>query len=289
MRNKQDIKNTITEAFISNTYVVEAYGLDVSKTFAEQFSLVSLENILFDLITNIIYVLELLFDQHEKEVNTSLFEQKNARLPWYRTMSLNFQFGFDLVTDKDYFDNTNATADQIEASKVVKYAAVNESVDVSRVVLKIAGETNQELAPITDEQRIAFNAYVEEFRPAGVQITIINYLPDLLYLNLKIYYDPLVLNANGMEIKTGEYPVQNAITDYMKLLPFDGEFNTFDFLNYIKNNAAGVITPVAVNIETAWIDPMLNDYGSPVSVDVKRIPESGYFKVVNFDNIAYVG
>jgi len=75
----------------------------------------------------------------------------------------------------------------------------------------------------------------------------------------------------------------------MKLLPFDGEFVIFDFLNYIKNNADGVVTPVAINIESAWIDPLLDDYGTPVSIDVKRIPESGYFKVVNFDNIEYVG
>jgi len=50
----------------------------------------------------------------------------------------------------------------------------------------------------------------------------------------------------------------------------------------------GVIIAYVNNIESAWIDPNLNDYGNPVSIDVKRIPESGYYKVVNFDNINYV-
>src|SRR5690606_26557389 len=103
------------------------------------------------------------------------------------------------------------------------------------------------------------------------------------------FRDPLVLNANGMSILNGNYPVQDAIQAYMKLLPFDGEFVVFDFLNYIKDHAPGVITPVAINVESAWIDPIIGDYGTPISIDVKRIPESGYFKVVTFDNIDYVG
>ncbi|EGV44330.1 nucleotidyltransferase [Bizionia argentinensis JUB59] len=289
MRTKADIKKQITAPFVANSHIVAAYGLDENKTFEEQFSIVSFENILFDLMVNIIFFLELLFVEHVKEVDTKLLNQKNARLPWYRTMALQFQYGFDLVADKDYYDNGSATADQIEASKIIKYAAVNESDDESRVILKIAGEVADELAPIPVPERAAFDAYVKEFRPGGVKVTIINYEPDLLYLNLAIYRDPLVLDANGMSILNGNYPVNDAIAAYMKLLPFDGAFVIFDFLNYIKDNAQGVVTPVAVNIESAWIDPILEGYGSPVSIDVKRIPESGYYKVVNFDNITYVG
>jgi hypothetical protein len=37
---------------------------------------------------------------------------------------------------KDYFDNGTATEDQIEASKIIKYAAVNGAADSSRVILK---------------------------------------------------------------------------------------------------------------------------------------------------------
>ncbi|OBX20952.1 MULTISPECIES: hypothetical protein [Bizionia] len=289
MRTKADIKKQITDPFINNAHVISMYGLDENLSYEAQFSIVSFENILFDIMTNIIFFLEGLFGQHVKEVDGRLFNQKNARLSWYRTMALQFQYGFDLVKDKDYFNNGTATADQIAASKIIKYSAVNESDDESRVILKIAGELNDELAPIPAPERAAFDAYVKEFRPGGVKISVINYEPDLLYLNLNIYRDPLVLDANGMSILNGNYPVNDAIEAYMKLLPFDGAFVIFDFLNYIKNNAQGVITPVNINIESAWIDPLINDYGTPISIDVKRIPESGYFKVVNFDSISYVG
>ncbi|CDF80561.1 conserved hypothetical protein [Formosa agariphila KMM 3901] len=228
-----------------------------------------------------------MFDLHATEVDTQILNQKNARLPWYRFMALKYQYGFDLITDTDNFDNDNATEEQIETSKIIKYAAVNESEVDSRVILKIAGETSEELSPITLEQRSAFDAYIAEIKPAGVKVTIINYEPDILYLDLRIYRDPLVLSDTGMSILNGNYPVEDAIKEYMKELPFDGEFIVQSFVDKLQL-VNGVKIAHIVNIESAWIDPQLDDYGDPVPVDVKTIPTSGYFKVNNFDNITYV-
>lgn len=231
---------------------------------------------------------ELLFDTHKAEVNDIVKHQKSGRLSWYRTMALNFQYGFDLLTDSDQFDNEGFNDEQIEDSKIIKYAAVNEAEADSRVIIKIAGEEDDELAPISAAQRAAFASYLDEVRYAGVQLTVINYLPDLLFLNLQIERDPLVLDENGMSILNGNYPVNDAIEAYMKLLPFNGEFVVFDFLKYIEANAEGVVTPTAINIESAFIDPETDEYGDPVSIPIKTIPFSGYFKVNDFDNISYV-
>lgn len=231
---------------------------------------------------------EVIFDTHKAEIDTEIINQKNAKPEWYRTMALRFQYGFDLLPDQDVFDNTGADDETIEDSKIIKYAAVDEADDEKRMIIKIAREVNDELAPLTDDQLDAFRAYVKEFKPGGIPVTIVNYVPDLLYLNLQIERDPLVLDANGMSILNGNYPVNEAIQAYMKLLPFNGEFVEFDFLKYIEANAEGVITPTAVNIESAFINPTTNEYGDPVSIAVKTIPFSGYFKVVNFDNISYV-
>lgn len=235
-----------------------------------------------------IYLHEVIFDTHKAEVDTIILNQKSGRLSWYRFMALRFQYGFDLLTDSDQFDNNGATDQAIEDSKIIKYAAVNEIEDESRVIIKIAGEENNELAPINTAQRNAFQAYLSEIRYAGVKVTVINYLPDLLFLNLQIERDPLVLDENGMSIINGNYPVNDAIQAYMKLLPFDGEFVIFDFLKYIEENAEGVVTPTALNIESSFIDPLTDAYGDPVSIPIKVIPFSGYFKVDNFDNISYV-
>ena len=287
-RTRQEIKLEITQSFMGNNTVAEAYGFVTGENFSDEFSLLSIENIRFEIQAYQLFLQEKLFDQHKKEVDNALFTQKSGRASWYRTMALRFQYGFDLIADQDYFDNEGATEAQIEASKLIKYAAVNESEDESRVIIKIAGEINGELSPLPIEVFESFKAYVGEFRYAGVQITIINYLPDLLSLNLQMQRDALLLDSNGMSILNGNYPVNDAIEAYMKLLPFDGEFVIFDFLNYIRDNAEGVMIPTAINIESAFIDPLIDDYGQPVSIPIKTIPKSGYFKVVNYDNISYV-
>lgn len=235
-----------------------------------------------------IYLHEVIFDTHKIELTDVIANQKSGRLSWYRSMALQFQYGFDLLTDNDQFDNTEATDDAIEASKIIKYAAVNEAEADSRVIIKIAGETDGDLAPINAFQRDAFEAYLSEIRYAGIKLTVINYLPDLLFLNLQIERDPLVLDANGMSILNGNFPVNDAIEAYMKLLPFNGEFVVFDFLKYIEANAEGVVTPTAINIQSSFIDADTDAYGDPVSISIKSIPFSGYFKVDNFDNISYV-
>lgn len=278
MRSIETIHNEILTAIAANPVLA-----NLNST-----SNVAIYRLFAYIIAAAMYVHERLFDAHKKEVDTIIFNQKGGRLPWYRTMALSFQYGFDLIPDTDKFDNTGATAEQIEASKIIKNAAVNESDDESRVIIKIATETDGELAPISAQQRDAVATYFKEIKWAGIKLTIINYLPDLLFLNLLIQRDPLVLDANGMSILNGNYPVNDAIQAYMRLLPFDGEFVIFDFLKYIQANAEGVIIPTAINIESSFIDPVLAAYGEPVSIAVKRIPESGYFKVDNFDTINYV-
>jgi len=287
-RTKIDIKAGITTSFMGNANIATAYGFDLNAVFSDEFSLVSIENFLFEIIAYAIFVHELVFDNHKKEVDDALYNQKSGRLPWYRYMALQFQYGFDLITDTDLFDNTESTPEEIETSKIIKYAAVSESADESRVIIKIAGEVDDVLAPINVFQRDAFQSYLDEIRYAGVKLTVINYLPDELHLNLQIERDPLVLSSEGMSIQHGNFPVNDAIADYMKLLPFDGEFVVFDFLKYIESHAEGVVTPTAMNIESAFIDPQTDQYGDPVSIPIKTIPFSGYFEVKNYNNITYV-
>lgn len=239
-------------------------------------------------VASAIYILELIFDQHKTEIEDIIANQKSGRPQWYRYMALKFQYGFDLITDTDAFDNTTANEAQIEASKIIKYAAVNEATSESRLTIKIAGETGGVLAPIGTLELEAFEAYINEIKYAGVKHSIINVLPDKLFLNIEIQRDALVLDSTGTSIINGNKPVNDAIEAYIKQLPFDGEFNIFDFLKYISINAQGVKTARAINIEISAINPDKSTYADPVSVFVKTIPYSGYFVVDNYNSISYV-
>lgn len=240
-----------------------------------------------------IWVLENLFDTHYKEVQDLIQEDKAHRASWYRTKALAFQYGFDLIQDTDKYDNThivngvrvNYTVAEIEASKVIKYSAVTKS--GGQLYIKIAAETAGVLAPIAPEVNTAFSACIEEIADCGVKYLIVNHLPDILNLYIQIFRNPLVLDANGMSILNGNYPVQDAINEYMKELPFNGEL-VFAHLVDKLQQVEGVVIPHIYNATSEAIDINTGLYLPPEFIDVKTVPVSGYFTIPNFDNIAYV-
>ena len=250
-------------------------------------SKVSIWNLFLFIIAFCFQDLRKYFDAHRQDVLDSLNNQKSCTLPWYRTKAMEFQYGFDLITDSDKYDNTNSTEDEISAAKIIRYAAVNESEQIGRIIIKVAGEENDKLTPISDEQKTSLEAYFQEVKAAGDKITVINYLADKLFLNMKIFIDPLVLTQSGVSISSGSTPVEDAILEFMKELPFDGELILQSLIDKVQN-VQGVKIAHLVSAQTSWLDPDSQTYGNPELIEVKRIPESGYFEVDNYENIEYV-
>jgi hypothetical protein len=207
------------------------------------------------------------------------------RASWYRTKALAFQYGFSLISDTDKYDNTGYTDEQIADSKVIKYAAVTSS--GGQLLIKIATETAGVLSPIAPETKESFDAYVLEIADEGVNYIVLNHLPDILLLTMQIYRDPLVLDSSGMSILNGNYPVQDAINEYMKELPFNGELVLAHLIDKLQK-AEGVVIPHLINAESQAIDINTGMYQDAQPINVKTIPESGYFTIPNFDNISYV-
>ncbi len=225
-----------------------------------------------------IWTLEKLFDLHATKVDYKLEQLKPHTARWYRNKALAFQYGFDLLVDTDKFDNQGKTPEEIEGAKIVKYSAVTESEDESRLIVKIATEQGGKLTPVTMEQQTAFEQYLTEIKDAGVRTTVINYLPDRLKLNIRIVRDMLVLDANGMDITTGTYPINDAIEQYMKELPFNGELSLQSLIDRIQ--AVKGVKDLALDLaQTSWIDANVNDYGNWQNIDMSQIPVSGYFAV----------
>lgn len=289
-RTRIQIKSEITTAFMANEVFASRYGFAVGASFESTFSLVSIENILIEIVALAHFIHESFFDKHDKEVKEMLNNEKAGGLPWYRTMALRFQFGFNLKGDTDKFDNGTATAEQIEASKIIKYSAVNEVSDNngSRVIIKIAGEENGVLTNFTDETQVeAIVNYFKRIKIAGTTLTIINYRADKLYLTMQIKRDALVLNESGMSILNGGYPVNDALKEFMKELDFNGELRLSALVDKIQA-VQGVIDATLFSAQSAWINPNVGDYGDPQPISISKIAESGYFEIVNFDNINYV-
>ncbi len=286
-RALKDIKQSITESFINKEVVVNLYGLEAGKSFEDQFSLVSFENIFFDVIAYAIYVLELLFDQHNVEITEKLRNQKRGRTSWYRYMALQYQQGFTLIADADRFDNTGQTLEQIQDSKIIKNASVADGDVPGTIVVKIAGEKDNELAPISDQEVLGVQSYFEEIKFAGNRIRVVNFPPDILYLDYDIYIDPLVLDQNGVSFKTGKKPVEDVIQDFKRNFSFDGELVLEDLDNLLQQ-VDGVKIAHRKLVRSSFIVPELQDYAEPQEVEVKTVLESGYFTTPDFNGISYV-
>ena len=233
-----------------------------------------------------IWSLEKLFDQHRTDIDKRLAELKPHTARWYRSKALAFQCGFDLSPDSDTFNNQGHTEEQIEASKIVKYSAVIESKNEGRLIVKIAGEQGETLQPITDAQKQAFEAYLQEIKDAGVRLSVVNYQPDVLHLQMKIVYDPLVLDSNGQSILHATHPVETAIKDYLKRLPFNGELVLAHLIDALQQ-AEGVKIPHLVLAQSKNITSS-GGYGAFETIEISKIPTAGYFTIDNFNDISYV-
>lgn len=234
------------------------------------------------------WALEQLFDLHKQDVTDQIANMKPHSLRWYRTKSMLFQYGYALIDDSDQYDNSLLTPEQVEASKIIKYCAVNEAANESRLIIKIATEDNNGvLSPIEPDQLVSFHQYLAEIKDAGNTITVTNYLPDILDLEMIIYYDPLLIASDGTGILDGLKPVEIAINAHLKELPFNGVLILASLVDSLQK-VAGVEIPHIVKASSSWINPTSGGYGALQPIAVYKIPESGYFKVNDFSKITYV-
>ena len=238
------------------------------------------------IISVAIWSLEKLFDLHRTDIDKRLTELKPHTARWYRSKALAFQYGFGLSFDSDKYNNQWLTEEQIEASKIIKYSAVVESKNEGRLIVKIAGEQGDTLQPITDAQRQSFEAYLQEIKDAGVRLSVVNYQPDILHLQMKIIYDPLVLDSNGQSITHATKPVEEAIRSYLKRLPFNGEL-VLAYLIDALQQAEGVKIPHLVLAQSKNITSS-GEYGAFETIEISKIPTAGYFTIDNYNDITYI-
>ena len=267
------------------TLILQAKAQEPALSELNSTSKVAIWRLWVYIIAVAIWSLEKLFDQHRADIDKRLAELKPHTARWYRSKALAFQYGFDLLTDSDKFNNQGHTEEAIEASKIVKYSAVIESKNEGRLIVKIAGEQGEQLQPITDAQKQAFEAYLSEIKDAGVRISVVNYQPDILHLQMKIVYDPLVLDGNGQSIIHATHPVETAIKDYLKRLPFNGELVLAHLIDALQQ-AEGVKIPHLVLAQSKNITSS-GGYGAFETIEISKIPTAGYFTIDNFNDITY--
>jgi len=277
-----EIKKQMTDAFISNQSVIDAYSLTSGKTFEDEFSTASIESIIFYCVAFGMYVIYSFFDLFKMEIDTAITNYTHPSLTMFAEKMKTFQYGDNVVAGKDYYNNTGMTDAQIEAKKVIKYAAaLEQSFSNGRfgVRIKVAGQDgggNRMQLPTTEYN--AAKAFLKIFKPGGTYCELTTDDADYLKLQLRVYYNPLVLNNLGQRLDgTDNEPLQKAIDKNLKNLPFNGRFN-LTALTDAMQAVEGIADPRILVAQTKYA-------ALPYSNVVDEVvPDAGYLKIYDLVN-----
>ena len=231
-----------------------------------------------------IWTLETLFDLHRKEVDQLLLFKKPHNLYWYKKKAEAFQFGKMLKPDSDTYDNTGIDPEEIAKSRIVKYVAVVETQGCVRI--KAAKEANGELVQLSQghpsdkessrkdpDELGALNHYMQLIKDAGVKLIVDSSAADSLKLEIDIYYDPLVLDAQGRCLDDNMIkPVEDAISTYLRNLPFNGEFTLATLTDRLQETL-GVIIPQIGRAAAKYGKQEYKEF------PVRYVPDAGYLRI----------
>lgn len=259
---------TITE--IQNEIIVQVQGNATLAPLLTSTSRVAIWRLNTYVVAVCIWTLETLFDIHVADVNETISKLKPHSLRWYAEKAKAFQFGYNLVDDADYYDNTGIDPALIETSKVVDYAAVIEQERGLRI--KVAKDNGTDLQALSNTELDAFEEYMKRVKDAGVRLNITTGPADNLKLSADIYYNPLVFDSTGARLDgAGNTSVQNAIKNYLKNLPFNGVFVLQSLIDVLQQ-VDGVTIVQITNAQARYgVLPFQ-------SFAVKYVPDAGYLR-----------
>lgn len=239
-RSIKEIQEEIQALFVANPILQQLYGISGTVEFKDEFSLVSLEAQLIQVIATSGKTIEDLMDIHDTEISQRIEAMTPGSLIWYKTKALAFQIEDLLVFNPANLKYEYAVLDL--EKQIIQLASVNET--SSGLLIKLAKLVNgvpEELSPMELQ---AFIAYMEKVKYAGVFITYVSRPADLIRLNLKVYFDAMILSSDGSLLtNSSKFPVVDAVKEYLKLRPFNGMFNVTDLIDALQR-VVGVVNPV---------------------------------------------
>lgn len=213
----------------------------------------------------VIYTVEILFDLYKTEISALLQSLKPGTLLWYQELGKKFQYGDNLQWNSGNYGYPN-----IDSTKmIIAQCSVTEG--SGGLVMKVAKEVTGELEPISETEYSAFVNYMSRRKYAGVNLAIISSSANLLTVNGTIIYNPLVITADGMDIKSGTRTVDLAIAQFLKELPFNGRLKISALTDAIQKVEG--VEDVLVTAAHKY------GAGSYQDIIISTIPESGYFKL----------
>lgn len=220
----------------------------------------------------IFWVVAVAIYTHEVIVLNLLNRRKEYNALYYQRRAFEFQYGDPLVLK----DGKHVYASIDESKRIIKRCSVTEAPD-SRIILKVAKENGGVIMPLSNIEKTAFNAYVALVKVFGIKYLVVSESADTMQFGAEIFYDPLVLNADGSLISNpAVFPVENTIKNFITNLPFDGIFYLASLIDAIQRTE-GVVNVVENTCDVKYglypYDSVLNMQGRSYN------PNSGYLNI----------
>lgn len=230
-------------------------------------------------------ILEQYWDVFRTEINNLIAQSRIHTPKWYREKALNFLYGIPLVQDKDYYDTSLLTAQQITDAKIISNAASVRVIQngYGTLRMKVVRTVNGEYAPVLPQHLTALDTYFNShIADAGTLVTVTTGNADLLKLKMDIYYDPLILGADGSRLDgTDATPVITKISDYLKSIDFENGSLILTYLTDNLQTVPGIKLPV---VREAYSKYGSYDYTTIGVQNVGvineiRVADAGYMKL----------
>lgn len=223
------------------------------------------------------FIQEQLWGERKVEIQTIVDQQIPGTDRWLQKELLKFQYGDSLV-----FDNATAKYSYavIDVTKqIIKRCAVTSAAGVTQIkVAKEDGSGNP--VALLSAELTAFTAYVRQIQWAGANIgnpTTAN--SDKLNAPMTVYYDGTI------KIEDIKPLIQAAFNNYLKTLPFNGEYQITSHQDAVQ--AVAGVNDVVIGTVQAKADG-----GGYANVDRVHLPIAGYIErdtTIDFDTmITYV-
>lgn len=246
MRTLNDITNDLKARFIGNSELAAMYALAPSKTFDEQFSKVSFEALIINIVALACYLVERTFATTSDEVGAAINARYVASIPWFRDQALGYQDGYDLVFN-DATRSYGYAVDDPDA-RIIAYAAAREIDGEVRKVQILVSKDQKE--PLTDDELSRFSHYMRRIAPAGTRLDFVSKASDRLQISAQINYNPLLLTSEGKRLTDGTSPINEAIEQYIDSIKYGGVFNKTKLVDAIQN-AEGVTDVILRSVYTS--------------------------------------
>lgn len=279
-RTIEEIKKSMTERFLSDDTLRQAYGITGDVTWDSTFSKVSVENMLMYVVAFVAHTLEVMMDAFRKDVDTQIAQNIVPTVRWYHTQAVAFQYGDQLVYNEEYghFEYPEVNEDK----KLVKYCAVKDR--GGSIQILVSGDSNGVPTVLSSDVLSAFKSYMNQVKVAGVILDVKSLAADGIRIQAEVQIDPQIITTDGVRISDGTKAVEAAINAYLANIVYGGTFNKTKLVDAIQN-VEGVVDVTLGKVEvkpsgsTSYTEMTSNNYSAV----------SGCFKSEKLnETIAYV-